>query len=304
MDAGGEKPVFVTQVEEDGFCTWAISTVVDGRAKSIMSINEDLSESFRGTSLMPGTNGTFWASVDSSYVHFMGDKDARFSPVTKGGSVSSLSSTAAGHAYAIETGRSGKGIWSSYLVDLEERRFVPLAGDQSEGSPLERAPDGNVYVDGRLHGRSCIKYKVEFVGRTGNERLELREAAHCGVSGRDGASWWPRIFGVQRFFRGEITEYYPLEPMDGCIGHGYYPALITADQLGNVWFLRRKLWHIDPLGKLFSTNLPPDSRYASVVGEKNGTWGAEVDGGQLIAASDGTVWLTDGRSLYHFVREP
>ena len=38
MDVTGEKPVFATRIEEDGFCTWAISRVVDGRARPIMRL--------------------------------------------------------------------------------------------------------------------------------------------------------------------------------------------------------------------------------------------------------------------------
>jgi hypothetical protein len=309
MDATGENPVFVTQIEEDGLCTWAISGVVDGRAQPIMSVTENFGEIPRQTSLTPGMDGQFWAIVNDHYAHFSSDGDARFSSVVKGAWATSLGSTAAGHVYAIETRQSNNTVDSYYLVDVENRSSVPLPSDKFRVPFVERALDGNVYIDGkplyvagtgRPQPPECSKYRVDSVGRSESERLELQHVGDCGVLGRDGVSWKPMIYGVWRQLRTQTEYYYPVAPVAVCVDHGNRPGLIAADQLGNVWFIYGKLWHIDPIGKLFSTNLPVRSRDPLTIGERY----SSVGDGQLVAAKDGTVWLSDGWSLYHFVREP
>lgn len=312
MDVTGEKPVFATRIEEDGFCTWAISRVVDGRARPIMSINEDFGENLNQTWLAAGMNGTFWAIVDNRYAHFMRDGDTRFPSVVKDARAISLSSTATGRVYAIEHYQTDNPIGSFYLVDVKNRRSLLLPSDRFAWPYVQRALDGNVYIDGRLRyfggtsgsqSRECSRYRVESVGQSQSERLELQHVGDCGVLGKDGASWKPMIYGVWRQLRGERKYYYPVEPMWACVDRGNRPGLIAADQLGNVWFVYRKLWHINSIGKLSSTNLPVGSRDPLTIGERYSA-GYPLGSGQLVAANDGTVWVSDDTSLYQFVLEP
>jgi hypothetical protein len=312
IDVTGEIPVFAMRTEEDGLCTWAISSVVDGRALPIMSVKENLGKRFVQTSLAAGMNGTFWAIVDNRYAHFMRDEDARFPSVVKDARPVSLSSTATGRVYAIESYQTNKPIESFYLVDVKNRRSLPLLSDRFAWPYLQRALDGNVYIDGRVRylggtsgsqSRECSRYRVESVGRSQSERLELQHVGDCGILGKDGASWKPMIYGVWRQLHGERKYYYPVEQESACVDRGNRPGLIVADQLGNVWFVYRKLWHIDPAGRLSSTNLPVSSRDPLTVGERYSD-GYPFGSGQLVAANDGTVWVTDESSLYQFVREP
>jgi hypothetical protein len=307
MDFAGERPIFATQTEEDGLCRWAIATVIDGRAIPLVSVGQDLSDRLKRTSLASGADQTYWAIVDDRYVNFGPSGDAIFySPVNAGSIPISLRSTTTGRTFAVEMHDLGNFNERYDLVDVRNRKSLRLSS-YSVGPSLERDLDGDVYLNvgtrRPLHRWKCSKYKVNESRRGRDERFDLREIGNCGTLGRDGAIWSSMRLGVQEHYRGQKKFFYPVEPDPACSSFMYRVELIAADQIGNVWFVYQKLWHIDPTGRLFSTNLPVKSTSPSDIGATV-EQGQGIGYGQLVAAKDGTVWLSDGWSLYHFLREP
>lgn len=177
-----------------------------------------------------------------------------------------------------------------------------MGGDGSL-TDLHRASDGKLYFRYDLYSKKWFGCETIQLDSLEDIRpIERRKGVFraCGAVGRSNVVWAADELAVLELREGH--EWRPIGPVAPvpCIGGEafYYPYLIVANPSGDVWFVYGKLWHVDPSGRLSSIELPMPSADAREIGKKSKFVLAKS---QFVLASDGTLWLSDGASLYHFI---
>jgi hypothetical protein len=286
----GSGPVLSTEMKVGATCRSAMVAVAHGRGRILAHVDQDL----RGQPVAEGRDGTFWSIVDGRYFKFSAtDEPAFVEPYTSGFVPAGIGSTDTGHVFAIES-RDG----ARRVVDLETGNVFAMPHDGSAVAPrliTESSPYNA--VDGLIRGSDGQLY-FHFLNRTDLdcETIEISPFGKplakgpCGnlrpqvAVGRDGGIWVDAFKGILELGGAGTRVTFEATPCQGLSAVLLdYPSKLTADRLGNVWFLYGKLWHVDPVGRLWYIALPPD---------------ISVD--SMLAANDGTLWLAGNRAVVHF----